>query len=103
MFIYINDNNIDYNYAVEESGINLSGGEKKKIILTRGLLKLKEVLILDEVFNEMSILEEKQILNNIFKKYKDKIIIVISHRNSNKNLFNRHLILKGAGDLIEIK
>lgn len=99
----INKNCIDYNYFIEESGCNLSGGEKKKIILTRGIAKMKNVLILDEVFNEMSIEEEKEILENLFSKYKDKIIIMISHRNSNKDLFDKKYILKRTGDLIELK
>lgn len=99
----LKNNQIDYNYLIEESGYNLSGGERKKIILTRGLLKFKSVLILDEVFNEISVEEEKQILNNIFLKYPDKIIIMITHRKTSKNLFNKKYKLEGEGDLIEIK
>lgn len=99
----IEDKNISYDYLIEESGYNLSGGERKKIILTRGLLKLKNVLILDEVFNEMSVEEERIILEGIFKNYSDKIIILISHRNSNTDLFDKKYNLKGEGDLIEIK
>ena len=67
------------------------------------MLKFKSVLILDEVFNEISIEEEKEILTNIFSKYPDKIIIMISHRNNNQNLFNKKYTLKGEGDLVEIK
>lgn len=99
---FLKENNIDLNYVIEESGFNLSGGQKKKIILTRGLLHFKNVLILDEVFNEISPLEEEIILNNLFSKYKDKIIILISHRNNNKNLFNKKYQLKGDGNLYEI-
>lgn len=99
---FLSQKNINLNYVIEESGSNISGGERKKIILTRGLLHFKDVLILDEVFNEISISEEGQILKNIISKYKNKIIIVISHRNSNKNLFNKKLELKGDGKLYEI-
>lgn len=89
-------------YRVGEFGNNLSGGERKKLILTRALLKMDEVLILDEVTNEISIEEESVILKNIFDKYKDKLIIVISHRTSNMNLFSKKYYLKGD-DFIEIK
>lgn len=99
----IKNNKIDYNYLIEENGSNLSGGERQKIILTRGLLKFKSVLILDEVFNEISIDEEREILKNIFSSYPDKIIIMISHRNNNQDLFNKNYILKGEGDKHEIK
>lgn len=100
---FLEKNMIDYNYFLEESGFNLSGGERKKIILTRGLLKMKNVLILDEVFNEISIEEERKILNNIFDNYKDKIIILISHRDNNRDLFDKKYKLIGEGDIVEIK
>ena len=99
----LTNNMIDYNYILEESGLNLSGGERKKIILTRGLLKFKNVLILDEVFNEISIEEERKILTNIFNYYTDKIIILISHRDNNKDLFDKKYKLTGEGDINEIK
>ena len=100
---FMTKNSIDYNYIIEESGTNLSGGERKKIILARGLLHFKEVLILDEVFNEISIEEEKIILENIFKEYKDKIIILISHRKSNIDLFDKKYTIGGDGRIHETK
>lgn len=99
----IKDKKTDYNYLIEESGNNLSGGERKKIILTRGILKTKSILIIDEIFNEISIEEEKNILKNIFQAYQDKIIIMVSHRNSNMNLFDKKYELNKEGYLVEIK
>ena len=98
----IENKKIDYNYLISEFSSNLSGGEKKKIILTRALLKSSDILILDEVFNEISIKEEFTILTNILREYKDKIIIVISHRNNNIHLFNKKYLVKGDG-INEIK
>ena len=92
---FFEKNKIDKNYLIEENGSNLSGGERKKLILARGLLKNSEVLILDEVFNEISVSEERDILKNIFEMYKNKIIIVISHRRSNLDLFNKKLEIEG--------
>ena len=34
-------------------------------------------------------IREKEILTNIFKEYKDKTIIVISHKSDNNNLYDR--------------
>ena len=61
------------------------------------------MFILDEVFNEISVDEEREILKNIFSKYNDKMIIVISHRNKNQDLFNKKYQLKGGGVIDEIK
>ena len=99
---FIKDNKIDYNYPISEEGDNLSGGERKKLILTRGLLHFKSMIILDEVFNEISLLEERQILENIFNEYDNKIIVVISHRNSNLDLYNKKFEIEGDGSISEI-
>lgn len=100
---FLSKNKTNLNYFLEEDGMNLSGGERKKIILARGLLHLKNVLILDEVFNEISISEERKILKNIINKHNDKIIIIISHRNSNKDLFTKKYNFKGDGTVYEVK
>ena len=100
---YLSKNGIDYNFLLDEFGNNISGGERKKLILTRGLLHFKNVLVLDEVFNEISIKEERKILDNLFKKYNDKIIIVISHRNNNQDLFNKKYKIEGDGRIYEIE
>ena len=80
--------NIDTNYLLFDNGINLSGGERKKLIVARGLICCKNILILDEVFNEIDILEERKILNNIFAMYKNLTVIFISHRYQNHDLFD---------------
>ena len=96
-------NNISDNYYIEENGYNLSGGERKKIILARGLLHFKEVLVLDEVFNEISVEEERIILKNIFARYSNKIVILISHRQDNMDLFDKKYAFEGDGCIHEIK
>lgn len=90
----LKERNIDINYHLDPNGSNLSGGEKKRIMLARLLLKNSSVLILDEVFNEIDINMEKEILITLFNTYKNKIVIVISHRLNNKNLFDRYWYIK---------
>lgn len=82
---------------VIENGSNFSGGERKKIILARSLMNAKNILILDECFNEIDVKEERVILNNIFNNYKNLTIILISHRNDNNDLFNKVYILDKEG------
>ena len=84
----INRTNLGFNMLIEENGFNLSGGEKQRIMLARALLKNFEILIIDEGLNQVDINLERKILKNIFKKYKDKTIIVVSHRLDNLDLFD---------------
>lgn len=77
-----------YNTIINASLNNLSGGEKQRIILARGLLKPAKVLILDEALSEVNETMEKEILNNIFKYYKEKTLIYVTHKNV-KDIFNK--------------
>ena len=88
---YINeimDSNLGFNMLIEENGFNLSGGERQRIMLARALLKKFNILIIDEGLNQVDINLERKILKNIFKKFKNKTIIVISHRLDNLDLFD---------------
>jgi len=82
------DSNLGYNMLIEENGFNLSGGEKQRIILARSLLKDFNILIIDEGLSQVDVNMERKILKNIFKYYKDKTIIFISHRLDNLDLFD---------------
>ena len=79
---------IHQNMLIEENGFNLSGGEKQRIVLARTLLRHFDILIIDEGLNQVDINLERKILNNVFKYYKDKTIIVVSHRLDNLDLFD---------------
>ena len=81
-------NKSGYNMLLEENASNLSGGERQRVILARTFLKNSSIYILDETFSQVNIEKERIILKNIFEKYKDKMIIVISHRFDNKDLFD---------------
>ena len=82
------DSNLGFNTLIEENGFNLSGGERQRIILARSLLQRFNILIIDEALNQVDVDLERKILKNLFKKYKDKTIIVISHRLDNLDLFD---------------
>lgn len=84
----IMDSNLGYNMLIEENGFNLSGGEKQRIVLARTLLKKFEILIIDEGLSQVDVNLERKILKNIFKHFKDKTIIMISHRLDNLDLFD---------------
>jgi len=81
-------NKSGYNMLLEENGSNISGGERQRLILARTFLKNSSIYILDETFSQINIEKERIILKNIFEKFKDKTIIVISHRLENSDLFD---------------
>ena len=93
-----NKNSSGYNMLLEENGSNISGGERQRVILARTFLKNSSVYILDETFSEINVEKERIILQNIFNKFKDKTIIVISHRFDNNDLYDEIYDLEKYGN-----
>lgn len=82
------------NSLIEENGYNLSGGEKQRIILARSIIKNPKMLLIDEGLSEVNIDLERKILKNIMDNYKDMIIVFVSHRKENMDLFDEVINLE---------
>mgnify|MGYP001471654620 CR=1 FL=1 len=84
--------------SIVEKGVNLSGGEKQRLALARGLLasKDKEIILLDEPTSSVDMLNELNIYQNIFTEFKDKTIISSIHRLHLLSLFNTIYLFKGG-------
>ena len=70
------------NTNVLEKGVSLSGGEKQRLALARGLLagKRSEIILMDEPTSSVDSLNEIKIHENVFREYKNKTIISSIHR-----------------------
>ncbi|MFH0808512.1 MAG: ABC transporter ATP-binding protein [archaeon] len=68
--------------SVQEKGVSLSGGEKQRLALARGILAAKDsdIILLDEPTSSVDSINEKKIHENIFKEFKGKTIISSIHR-----------------------
>lgn len=71
-----------WNSSIVEKGVNLSGGEKQRLALARGLFASegKEIILLDEPTSSVDAKNELEIYKNIFKSFKQKTIISSIHR-----------------------
>lgn len=83
-----------YKTIIEENGFNISGGQKQRIVLARALNRTKNILLIDEGLNQVDTSLERKILKNIFSYYKDKTIIIVSHRLVNMDLYDRFIKLE---------
>ncbi len=77
-----------YESGVSNDAINLSGGEKQRIVLARAMLNDGEILILDEALSEVDYDTERRIILNLFNYYPEKTIIYVTHKN-HKDLFKK--------------
>ena len=81
----VSKKNLRYESLIDATSNNLSGGEKQRIILARGLLKNANIIILDEALSEVDKGLESKIVKNIQNYFQDKTIIYISHKNQKDN------------------
>lgn len=98
-----NKNDLGYKMLIEENGFNISGGEKERIILSRSLLNNFNILLIDEGLSQMDIDLERKILKNLFKYYKDKTIIIVSHRFDNSDLFDKIIRIENGKIINELR
>lgn len=70
-----------------------SGGEIQKLELMESVLRTADILIVDEGTSNIDYNSEKIVLNELFSKYKDKIIIFIAHRLSSVTDFERIVVI----------
>lgn len=75
----------DLDTMIENSGINLSGGEKRRIMLARALIRKKDVLILDEPLANLD-KNNTHLIEDLILKINDVTLIVISHTFSEEKL-----------------
>ena len=92
----VKNSSLGYNYVIENNGENISGGEKERIIIARSIFQNASIYIYDESFSEIDVNRERKILEYLFSEYPNKTFIVISHRFTNEDLFNKKITVGGG-------
>ena len=90
------NSNLGYNQIIEENGFNISGGQKQRIILARSIINEFDLLLIDEGLNQIDVELERKILKNLFNKFHDKTIIIVSHRLENMDLYDKLIKLENV-------
>ena len=81
---------------IREKGVNLSGGEKQRLALARGLFfaKSKSLLLLDEITSSVDAHNERFIYKQILDRYRDQTIIATVHRLHLLEAFDTVLVME---------
>jgi len=87
---------------IREKGVNLSGGEKQRLALARGIFAAEDstIVLLDEPTSSVDAANELQIHKNLFTKFKKKCIVSSVHRLHLLRYFDYIYVFK-KGQIIE--
>lgn len=69
-----------YKTVVGERGVTLSGGQKQRVTIARALYTERDVLIFDDCLSAVDPETEEKIIGALRKNYREKTMIVITHR-----------------------
>ncbi len=81
------------NTSIGELGSYLSGGQKQRIGIARAIYKNSPIVIFDEATNALDKETEKKIYENLFAFLKNKIFIIINHRDIKEHMIHKKIIL----------
>lgn len=95
-------NGLDSN--IKEKGVNLSGGEKQRLALARGIFaslrEKSQILLLDEPTSSVDTKNDAEIYDNILKQFKDACIISSLHKLHLCEKFDEIYVFKD-GEVVE--
>lgn len=84
---------------VGERGDGISGGQKQSIAIARAIISDAPMMILDEPTNMMDSMSEEKIKRNFVEIFKDKTVVLITHKSSLLDLVDR-LIVVDEGKIV---
>lgn len=98
---YIMSLPLKYNTLIGRDGVGISQGQKQRILIARAVYKDPDYIFLDEATNALDAKNERAIVENLDKFYKNRTVVVVAHRLSTvKNA--EQIIVLDAGKVVEI-
>lgn len=90
------------NTIMNEGGTNMSGGEKQRLALARGIFHSKnsQILLMDEPTSSIDAVNERAIYQNILKDQKNSIVVAAIHNISLTKMFDKIYVLE-KGKIID--
>lgn len=81
---------------ISEKGANISGGEKQRIAFARMFFSDAEVIIIDEATSALDEHTEEKILHEISTLFKNKIVLMITHRPKNLRIVDEVIDIRNC-------
>lgn len=86
----ISSDDKDLSFEIQESGKNISGGERQRVAFARALYKTFDLIILDEPFSELDEISELKMISHLQELSRQgKMVILISHNKNSLSYCNK--------------
>lgn len=69
-----------YKMMIGKSGLELSNGQKQRILIARAVYKNPELIIFDEATSSLDTVNERKIMDNLKEFFKERTVIIVAHR-----------------------
>ncbi len=89
-----------FDTLVGERGVTLSGGQKQRVSIARALIKMPDIVILDDALSAVDTTTEQTILGYLNEALSDKTSIIITHRIYGLLTFDKIIVLDN-GEIVE--
>lgn len=84
---------LKYDTIIGRDGIDISQGQKQRLLIARAVYRDPKIIFLDEATNSLDTENEKQIINKLNEFYKNRTVIVIAHRLSTVKNADKIIVL----------
>ena len=100
IYDFVMDLPLRENTIIGELGVDLSQGQKQRILIARDMYKSPDYIFFDEATNSLDAENEKIIMKNIKNHFKGKTIIIVAHRLSTVRDADQIVVLE-HGEILE--
>ncbi|MDE5882186.1 MAG: ATP-binding cassette domain-containing protein, partial [Muribaculaceae bacterium] len=87
---------LKYDTKIGPDGINLSQGQKQRILIARAVYKDPDFIFLDEATNSLDAKNERAIVENLDEFYRGRTVVVVAHRLSTVRNADQIIVLDGG-------
>lgn len=89
-----------YDTIIGDEGVNLSQGQKQRILIARAVYKNPMILFFDEATNSLDTKNENKIVTSLYSYLKNRTAIIVAHRLSTVKFADLILVMKN-GSIVE--
>lgn len=89
-----------FNTIIGDEGVNLSQGQKQRILIARAVYKNPQILFFDEATNALDTKNENKIVTNLYSYLKKRTAVIVAHRLSTVKFADLILVMKN-GSIVE--